>query len=167
MNIIRKISPDSVDDTKWDYNSIMHYPFGPGLIKEPKRFKPGLTPAPGLSKKDIAQVRFFYPELEPTLPELEPFRSQMLSIKPGKQKNFIVKPKSSRIYNFRTFGNSDTVMVLFEDNKGELIYVKGDDDSGTDHNASIKTRLYKGRTYVLKIRLYYNFSSGNTAIMFW
>ena len=166
-NIIRKISPDSVDGTKWDYNSIMHYPFGPGLIREPKKFNSGLTPAPGLSKKDIAQVKYFYPELEEKLPELEPFKSQMLSIKPGKQKNFAVKPESSRIYNFRTFGNSDTVMVLFEDNKGELIYIKGNDDSGTNTNASIETRLYKGRNYVLKVRLYYNFSSGNTALMYW
>ena len=166
-NILRKISPDSADGTNWDYNSIMHYRFGSGLIKEPEKFQTGLTPAAGLSEKDVAQVKFFYPELEPTFPELEPFKSQLLSIKPGEQKNFSVNPRSSRNYNFRTFGDSDTVMVLFEDDKGELKYVKGDDDSGTDRNANIKTRLYKGRKYVLKVRLYYNFSSGNTALMFW
>src|SRR5688572_20147329 len=34
-NIIRKIDPDTVQGSSWDPNSIMHYPFGSGLIKEP------------------------------------------------------------------------------------------------------------------------------------
>ena len=48
-NIIRKITPDSVEGSNWDSNSIMHYPFGPGLVKEPEEFKNGIYPAPGLS----------------------------------------------------------------------------------------------------------------------
>ena len=166
-NIIRKISPDSVEGSKWDPNSIMHYPFGAGLIKEPTKYQNGLYPKPGLSQKDIAQAEFFYPPLKPAFPELKPLESQFLSIGVGEQKNFTINPTASRYYNFRTFGESDAVVVLFEKNNGELQYVKGDDDSGTGLNASFRVRLTKGRKYVLRIRLYYNFSSGDTAVMMW
>ena len=36
-------------------------------------------------------------------------------------------------------------MILFEDDKGELQYLKGDDDSGEDFNAQFRVRLTKGR----------------------
>lgn len=166
-NIIRKIAPDTVEGTTWDSNSIMHYPFNAGLIKEPEQFRDGLSPNPGLSEKDISQVKLFYPELEPTFPELKILESQRLSINQGQQKNFTVNPQSSRDYNFKTFGNSDTVMVLFDKDGDDLHYVKGDDDSGTDLNANFKVRLIKDRKYILKIRLYYRFSSGDTAVMMW
>jgi len=40
---------------------------------------------------------------------------------------FKVIPDSSRDYNFRTFDDSDTVMVFFEgDDNDDLHYVKGD-----------------------------------------
>jgi len=167
-NIIRKIDPDTIQGTKWDPNSIMHYPFGPGLIKEPKKYQNGLSPTPGISKKDISQVKLFYPILEKKFPELKVLESQLLAINQGEQKNFQINPASSREYNFRTFGDSDTVMVLFEEDKEKnLHYVKGDDDSGTNLNAQFQTRLIKGRKYLLKIRLYYKNSAGNTAVMFW
>ncbi|MGK7913085.1 MAG: hypothetical protein AB4050_16650 [Synechococcus sp.] len=59
------------------------------------------------------------------------------------------------------------MMDLFEDIDGELRFVDGDDDSGTDTNAIIQVRLIKDKTYVLRIRLYYNFASGDTAVMVW
>ena len=43
----------------------------------------------------------------------------------------------------------------------------GDDDSGEDRNAYIRRRLHAGRTYVLRIRLYYAADSGETAVMWW
>lgn len=145
----------------------MHYPFSPGLIKEPAQYRNGLYPQPGLSQKDISQSKFFYPRLELVYPELKALESQTLSIGPGGQKNFVLIPAVTRQYRFRTFGESDTVMVLFEDHAGEMRYVTGDDDSGTDLNASFRVRLIKGRKYILRIRLYYNFSSGGTAVMMW
>jgi len=167
-NIIRKIDPDTIQGTKWDPDSIMHYPFGPGLIKEPKKYQNGLSPTPGISKKDISQVKLFYPPLEKKFPELKMLKSELLEIKQGEQKNFQIIPTSSREYNFRTFGDSDTVMVLFEeDEKKNLHYVKGDDDSGTNLNSQFQVRLIKERRYLLKIRLYYKNSAGNTAVMFW
>ena len=57
--------------------------------------------------------------------------------------------------------------MLFEEHNGELRYVKGDDDGGTDLNASFRVRLVKGRKYVLRIRLYYSSSVGDTAVIMW
>ena len=164
-NIIRKIPPDTVEGSNWDPNSVMHYPFGPGMIKEPTQYRTGLQPTPGLSQKDIELVRFFYPAISNVYPELKPLESQKLSIAAGEQKNFSVVPQATRSYDFRTFGESDTVMVIFEEHNGELRYLKGADDSGSDINASFRVRLLKGRRYVLRIRLYYTFAGGDTAVM--
>ena len=168
-NIIRKISPDTVQGSTWDPNSVMHYPFEPGLIKEPPQFRTtGITPAGGLSERDQNWVKNFYPSLEPNKEvELKVAESAKLNISPGEQKDFIIKPNASRNYEIRTFGTSDTVMVLFENVKGELRYLKGDDDSGEDRNALIKVRLRKGRSYVLRIRLYYADHAGETAVMYY
>lgn len=166
-NIIRKIPSDTVEGTDWDPDSIMHYPFGPGLIKQPEQYRQGLQPAGGLSAHDRAQVKLFYPPMEKRPKQLEPFHSEMLKIEAGEQKDFAIVPDSSRDYDIRTFGASDTVIVLFEEIDGELRYVKGDDDSGTDRNAHLHLRLVKDRHYVLRIRLYYQMQSGYTAVMYW
>ena len=44
--------------------------------------------------------------------------------------------------------------MLFEDVDGELRYVAGDDDSGEDRNALVRVKLFRGRTYVVRLRLY-------------
>jgi hypothetical protein len=167
-NILRKLSDGEVGGSDWDPDSIMHYAFPSGLILEPEKYKQGIRPAPGLSKKDIEQAKLFYPSLDENIyPELKPFRSEPLSLAPAEQKNFVINPDATRTYNIKTFGNSDTVMVLFEDQNGDLKFVAGDDDSGTDRNAHIKVRLYKDRRYILRIRLYLNYSAGETAVMLW
>ncbi|MEL7124049.1 MAG: hypothetical protein AAFO07_31715 [Bacteroidota bacterium] len=89
------------------------------------------------------------------------------SIKPSEQKDFLFIPTSNRYYNIGTFGEMDTVMVLFEENNGELEYRSGDDDSGKDYNALIRLRLIKGRRYVIRLRLYFKHHSGDSAIMVW
>ncbi len=167
-NIIRKLSSAEVAGSPWDPNSIMHYPFGPGLIKEPAPFgQTGLSPDPGLSARDKTWVAKWYPPLSPQNPELKAMHSQTLRLGPGEQKNFVVKPAATRQYNFSTFGTSDSVMVLFEKDGDDLRYLTADDDSGEDYNASFRARLIKGRTYVLRIRLYWSESSGETAVMMW
>jgi hypothetical protein len=50
---------------------------------------------------------------------------------------------------------------------GELKYRGGDDDSGEDRNAYLKLRLSRGKTYVLRLRLYHADRSGETAVMWW
>ncbi|EAR21982.1 hypothetical protein [Nitrococcus mobilis] len=91
----------------------------------------------------------------------------MLSLAPGEQKNFAVLPEATRDYTIRTFGEADSVMVLFEDQNGNLKFVEGDDDSGSELNAEMRVRLYQGRRYVLRIRLYLKYSAGDTGVMMW
>jgi hypothetical protein len=165
-NVLRKLATGEVQGSQWDPNSIMHYAFAAGLIDQPAQYRNGLSPSGGLSERDIQQVRFFYPPLDgSSYTELKPFHSEVLSLAPAEQKNFVVNPSATRNYTIQTFGKSDTVMVLFEDQNGDLKYVAGDDDSGTDLNARINVRLYQGRRYVLRIRLYSNFSTGETSVM--
>ncbi len=167
-NILRKLSSTEVQGSEWDPNSVMHYGFPSGLIIRPEQYHNGLSPAGGLSARDTELVRFFYPPLESTtFPELKPFQSESLELAPAEQKDFSIRPTQTRWYTIQTFGGSDTVVVLFEDRDGDLKYVQGDDDSGTERNARIEVRLESGRRYVLRIRLYLNYAGGETAVMLW
>jgi hypothetical protein len=167
-NIISKIPPDQVQGSNWDPDSIMHYPFEAGLIRQPEPYHLGLTPAGGLSARDKTWVKTFYPPLTPADEvALQIHRSVQLRLKPGEQKNFTIDPPATRMYDIGTFGASDTVMVLFEDVGGELRYRTGDDDSGEDRNAKLRVKLFKGKRYVLRVRLYYAERSGETSVMMW
>ncbi|HUF29108.1 MAG TPA: M12 family metallopeptidase [Gemmatimonadaceae bacterium] len=166
-NIIRKIPPDEVQGSEWDPSSVMHYPFGAGLIDRPEQYRNGLFPAGGLSARDRTWVQTFYPPLEGGLQQLVPFQSVALALGPGEQKDFAIEPQATRYYDIRTFGLSDTVVVLFEDDGGNLRYVTADDDSGQDTNASLRVKLFAGRRYVLRIRLYWADVTGETAVMMW
>jgi hypothetical protein len=167
-NILNKLSPADVRGTQWDPNSIMHYAFAAGLIDKPEQYRGGLNPAGGLSALDLQEVRFFYPPIDDSShAELRPFRSEGLPLAPAEQKNFAIRPAESREYTIGTFGESDAVMVLFEDQGGDLKYVAGDDDSGTPRNTRIQVRLMKGKRYVLRIRLMAVEKPGNLAVMMW
>lgn len=167
-NILRKLSTTEVEGSDWDPNSIMHYSFGPGLIIEPAEYRNGLVPAGGLSETDRSEALKFYPPLDARrYKKLSPFELERLSIGPGEQKDFVIQPEFTNEYTIQTFGRSDSVMVLFEDVDGELEFVAGDDDSGTEFNAKIVVRLVRGRKYVLRIRLFLNWANGDTAVMMW
>ncbi len=167
-NIIRKIRPDTIQGSNWDPDSIMHYPFEAGMIKKPEKYINGLEPEAGLSKRDKTWVKTFYPALKKNdYLNLLPWRSVQMSIGAGEQINFNINPETTRYYNLSTFGSSDTLMVLFEDENGELRYREADDDSGTGYNAKIRIKLIKGHKYVLRIRLYYSNKFGETAVMMW
>jgi hypothetical protein len=167
-NILRKIPQSEVEGSEWDPDSIMHYAFQAGLIKQPEQYNQnGLFPAPGLSETDVREVKFFYPPMTPSYPELRPFELQRLSLSAGEQADFSITPTATRTYTIQTFGFTDSVMVLFEDRNGDFQFVAGDDDSGWSRNARLELRLYAGRTYALRIRLYYQWASGETAVMLW
>ena len=169
-NIIRKLPENSVQGTQWDPNSVMHYPFEAGMILEPEKYRTEpLIPAGGLSARDQTWVKQLYPAQGPadSLAELKLLQSEPLKVQPGQQRDVRLLPTASRYYEMRTFGVSDTVMVLFEDVNGELRYRSGDDDSGEDRNAYIRIRLIKGRKYVLRLRLFYADRAGETAVMWW
>lgn len=165
-NIIRKIPADEVQGSEWDQNSIMHYPFEAGMIDQPEELRGGLDPEPGLSQRDKVWIRTYYPPLSPDSERaLRPLEPVPLSITPGEQLNFVIRPEASRIYTIQTLGESDTVIVLFEDIDGSPTYVTADDDGGQDTNAQLRLRLHRGRTYYLRLRLYFRGASGDTAVM--
>jgi hypothetical protein len=166
-NIIRKIEPNSVDGSDWDRNSIMHYTFDAGLILEPAQYRTvPLLPESGLSPVDIDTVKLFFPPQQTNnVPELREFESQLFTILPAQQLDFVIRPLRSRKYTIATFGESDSVMVLFEVRNGVEEYIAGDDDSGYDANANITVRLHRGRQYIIRTRLYYAQSQGSGCIM--
>jgi len=165
-NVISKIPASEVRGSNWDPNSIMEYPFEPGLIDEPAQYRSGLTPAGGLSALDKSYAKQFYPALgNADVTDLNPLQSVPLTIAAGQQINLRIVPDATRQYEIRTVGVSDTVMVLFEDVNGELRYRTADDDGGEDRNAFIKVKLYKGRKYMVRMRLYFASDAGATAVV--
>jgi hypothetical protein len=167
-NVLRKLDPAEVEGSMWDPDSIMEYTFRAGLIVEPSEYSGGVRPPGTLSELDKQYALRWYPSLGPAEPPmLAPFRSVPLSLKPAEQANFTLSPPGTRKYTFSTFGVSDTVMVLFENVGGQQRYVTGDDDSGQDRNSLFRAKLFQGRQYVLRVRLYYAWESGQTAVMYW
>lgn len=168
FNILRKLPPGSVSGSRWDPDSVMHYQFPAGLILQPPGYKTKpLIPAGDLSPVDKAEVQNFYPPLQADLPELVAFESQRLALLPGQQADFVVRPTETRRYTIRTFGRSDSVMVLFDNNGAEPRYLDGDDDSGEDFNANVEVRLERGREYLVRLRLYFSDAAGQMAIFMW
>ncbi|MCW8109530.1 M12 family metallopeptidase [Alteromonas ponticola] len=165
-NIIRKIPASTVDGSEWDKDSIMHYQFEAGLILNPPEYQNApLIPSPGLSQTDIQTIQTLYPPLAPSIPTLFEYESQRITIGPGEQVDFVIKPTLSRKYTIQTFGRMDTVMVLFELRDGFEEYIDGDDDSGFDFNSKIKAHLHRGREYIVRTRLYFSSSQGSGSIM--
>ncbi|HDR7850285.1 TPA: hypothetical protein QCY30_005067 [Bacillus toyonensis] len=168
INIIRKIDPDTVQGSNWDPNSIMHYPFKAGLIKIPEQYRNGLNPAGGFSDRDKLWVKTFYPPIDTAdLEELPILVSNKLTLNRGEQKEFIIKPNETKKYNIATFGTSDSVIVLFEEGVDEELYVAGNDDSGEDYNAKINVQLYKEKSYILRVRVYYSQKQDEISVMYW
>ena len=56
-------------------------------------------------------------------------------------------------------------MTLFEEIDGEPRFTAGDDDGGEDRNARFEQKLFVGRVYYLRIRLYWARNKGETAVM--
>jgi len=165
-NIIRKLDPREVEGSTWDPKSVMHYPFGPGLIKAPPEFVVGIQPPGGLSAKDKEYVRKFYPLLPNQEIELIPFVSVPLELRADHQQNFKIAPEATREYNFATFGASDSVLGVFENIDGEPRYVQADDDSGEERNAALSVKLFAGRSYILRVRVYHQ-RDEKVAVMMW
>ncbi|CAL9649224.1 hypothetical protein SUDANB176_06567 [Streptomyces sp. enrichment culture] len=167
-NVLRKIGPDEVNGSVWDPQSIMQYAFPPGLILEPEQYRGGVHPPGTLSPADKEFVLRWYPPADPPRPPaLVPFRSVPLGLGPGEQADFRIDPPETRDYTVGTFGDGDTVVVLFEERDGEPRFLAGHDDGGTPRNATIAARLVKGRRYYVRVRLYSAWGSGETAVMCW
>lgn len=167
-NIIEKIQPDTVQGSKWDPNSVMHYPFEAGLIEKPLKYRQGLTPAGGLSDRDRKWALEFYPAIGPKQPlALVPLKSVGLKLKNGQQAQYRLKPGKTADFELRTFGAADTVLAIYELGKPAKKLIAQDNDSGQERNASIRHRLVKDRQYEVVVRLNYKEDSGSTALMAW
>lgn len=165
-NILEKLSPQQVQGSAWDPDSIMEYEFEPGLIDEPEQYDvSGLIPPGTLSSADKEWALKWYPGGKPALTTLQPFQSVAVDLTTGQQADFAIKPTSSRRYTIETKGASDTLLVLFEEIGGVPRFLTGDDDSGEDRNASISYKLFQGRSYILRLRLYYPGQTGKTSVM--
>jgi hypothetical protein len=168
-NVLKKLSTNEVQGSSWDPDSIMEYWFPKGLIKTPAKYHDnGISPPGTISPVDAKYILTWYPALGAAKPKtLKPLVSQPLDLGPGEQANFTIKAPGTRKYQLGTFGDSDVVIALFEDVDGELRFVAGDDDSGEDRNAHLEVKLFKSKRYVLRIRLYSSFATGQTAVMYW
>jgi len=162
-NILAKLDTNKVQGSVWDRDSIMHYPFEAGLILKPELYqtKP-LIPAGGLSALDKSVALQFYPPLPDAPPlRLNPFESVQLNLKPGEQVDYLIEPVITGDHIIQTLGSADTLLTLFEDKgNGNTVFMKADDDAGTDRNALIRIRLYQGSRYIVRARLYSTFKSG-------
>ena len=167
-NILQKLDPQDVQGSSWDPDSIMEYEFEPGLIAKPAQYDvEGLTPPGVLSATDKAWALKWYPGDDPQAPgptELQPFQSVAADLKAGEQLDLVFRPTQSRRYTIATQGASDTLLTLFEQVGDEPRYLAADDDSGEERNASIRYKLFKGRTYFVRLRLYYPGQTGTTSV---
>lgn len=167
-NILRKLPPAEVEGSDWDPDSIMHYPFAAGLIEAPPPYDAtGIQPPGRLSPADITWARTWYPPAEGDPPALAPLTAVPLELAPFEQADFLLVPPGTREYTIQTLGHADTVLTLFEEVDGEPRFVAGDDDGGEDRNARIVARLFAGRRYIVRSRLYYASASGGTTVIYW
>ncbi len=166
-NIIKKLSKKQVNGSTWDPDSIMHYPFDEGLILKPIKFKKGLEPAGGLSARDAKYALSFYPTVNAKKDiEITELVSYDIAVKNSQQQNFIFKPTLTKYYTIQTLGKMDSVMVLSEQLAGKkLQYLSGDDNSGTENNALIRIKLFRGKTYMINLKVYYKTAKTKAALM--
>jgi hypothetical protein len=165
-NILDKLQPAQVEGSSWDPESIMEYEFEAGLISAPAAYENGIRPPGTVSQLDVQWMTSWYPAGQTTR-ALDPFASAPLDLKPKQQADFAISPPASRGYEFGTFGSGDTVAILFENVDGKLRYLAGDDDGGEERNARIGAKLFKGREYVLRVRLNWVGQSDGVAVMYW
>jgi hypothetical protein len=166
-NILEKLTPQQVQGSTWDPDSIMEYEFEPGLIAWPKQYEThGLTPPGTLSSADKQWALKWYPPLSAAQPTLQPFHPAVATLNAGQQMDCAITPAASRKYTMETKGASDAQLVLFEDVNGVPRYLSADDDSGEDRNASITYKLFEGRNYIARVRLVHPGPTGQMSLTY-
>jgi hypothetical protein len=154
-NILRKLDLSEVEGSKWDPASIMHYPVRPGLISSPKPYDTqGVGENTVLSPADKAWVKSWYPPTDKPVP-IAVMQLERLNAMAGEQRDYAFEPEATREYKINTVGESDCRVVVFELRDNEPRHFISEDDSGADVNVSIKTKMVKGRTYIIRVRVNY------------
>ncbi len=166
-NIIKKLDKREVNGSAWDPDSIMHYPFDAGLINKPVKYRSGIYPSGGLSKRDKEYALAFYPTVNAVKDTVvKADESYDIVVKNSEQQNFVFKPTLTKYYTLQTSGELDTVMVLSEQLPGKkLLYLSGDDNSGTGDNALIKIKLFRSKTYLINLKVYFKTARSKAAFM--
>jgi hypothetical protein len=166
-NILEKLTAQQVQGSTWDPDSIMEYEFEPGMIDEPEQYdRNGLTPPATLSSADKSWARQWYPPATAAVPAMQPFQPVTVELAAGQQIDYEIMPTASRRYTIETKGALDTLLVLFEEVGGEPRFLAGDDDSGEERNARITYKLFAGRKYIVRLRLYYPGETGQTSLVY-
>ena len=172
QNIIEKINADTVQNSSWDPNSVMHYQFEAGLILKPGKYKNGLTPKGGLSARDKTWARAFYPPLPSGAPaKMALFQSQPLKLAANQQADFQFVAPTSRSYTIRTFGTADTVLAVTQAagkkgaKPGIAKMLAHDDDGGYERNSEVQVKLKKGDKVQVKVRMRFVEKAGEAAVM--
>lgn len=164
-NILRKLSPTETEGSNWDPDSIMEYPFEPGLIVSPKPYDTrGIGENTQLSRADIEWVKRWYPGA-PSATEIKVMQLAPVEAVTGKQTDFMFKPTATRKYKVQTVGESDCRVVIFEVRDGQPRHLVAEDDSGLDHNLMIRTKLVKGRTYLIRVRVNFAATSNELGLL--
>ena len=161
-NIIKKYSLSEVEGSRWDPQSIMEYPFEPGLIRSPAPYDvQGIGQNTTLSEGDIAWVKRWYPTTSAPVPigvmQLERFDAIA-----GDQRDFAFSPGATDDYKIQTIGDSDCRVVVFEIRDNEPRHFVSDDASGQEENTVINTKMIKGRSYIIRVRV--NFATSRNGI---
>jgi Astacin (Peptidase family M12A) len=165
-NIIRKLSESEIMGSNWDPKSIMHYPFGPGLILQPTPFDVSGTPKNfELSELDISWAKIFYPLLEGPQP-INAMEIRALPTTVGAQADFIFVPTQSRDYIIQSIGRSDTKIVVFTEATDGPMFLAGKNDSGTPENAKIIVSLTADTNYIIRVRTHFaDMQEGNSLVI--
>src|SRR5262249_53690251 len=101
------------------------------------------------------------------IPELVPHKSlPLLDNIPG-QSDFVIRPAETREYKFQKFGESDGVMVLFEEVDGQNWFLAGNNDAGLPTNAEFAARLRANRKYTLRVKTHFAPAPKNLSVMMW
>jgi hypothetical protein len=165
QNILLKLTPQQVQGSSWDPDSIMEYEFQAGLIAKPVQYANGLTPPGTLSATDKTWALKWYPPMPTKVSTLQPLKQASADLDSGQQIDFAIKPTASRNYTIEAKGATDSVLTLFEDIGGVPRFLAGDDDSGTERKAAITQKLFQGRNYVARLRVVYPGQSGTTSLV--
>lgn len=154
-NILRALSVNEVTGSPWDPQSVMHYPFAAGLIRQPAPFDTtGIGENIDLSAADQAWVRRLYPPA-PALTPIGAMQLVRLDAESGDQRDFVFQPTATRRYRVQMVGTADCRIVVFEQREGEPRYLTADDDAGVDANATIRIRFVRGRKYIIRVRVHF------------
>jgi hypothetical protein len=170
VNVIDNISKKDANHSGWDKDSIMHYAFKANLIEKPDEYKDiGITPAGGLSDLDVSWMRTQYPQ---TLKENNNIALHVnmivdVNIPNGGHVNYHLIFDDSRKYSLQLLGESDAVIVLFENTDNGWRQVAASNDTGTSANARVTHFLDVNKEYSLRVKLNWQGELGRVKVGFW